>query len=57
MNNFTDIFGYIIACIFFFIILRPFWQWYYDINSLKKNQKETNEILNKILEEIKNQSH
>jgi H+/gluconate symporter-like permease len=53
----TDLYTTIIAGIFLaFIILvlmKPFWQWYYDITEIKKNQKEQIEILKEISEKLK----
>ena len=52
MTNPTDYIAIFVGAIILFLIMKPFWQWYYDITEIKKNQKEQIEILKEISEKI-----
>jgi hypothetical protein len=53
MINTTDYIAIFVGAIILFLIMKPFWQWYYDITEIKKNQKEQIEILKEISEKLK----
>jgi hypothetical protein len=53
MDPITIIVG-IVLLLIVTALLKSFYIWLFDIDEIKKNQKENNKILNEILEELKN---
>lgn len=52
----SDLYTTILAGIFLgfivIVLMKSFWQWYFDITEIKKNQKEQIEILKEISEKL-----
>jgi K+ transporter len=53
MDQLSGLILTIIIVIIVFLVLREFWTWYWKINSLVKNQQETNVLLKQILNVLK----